>query len=324
MKHFCLLAVGASLVFGLAAQADETVSGVSVVVNNDVITYGEIVDKVAPRVAMVARLYANDPQRFEEEARKVRAEQLDDLVERKLIMHEFITTGYATNVLEAFIDDLVKKNIQRDYYGDRARLVKTLEAEGQTYEMYRRQVREDFIVNYMAYQNVDEPRKILISPLKIEQYYKDHQDTYKEDDQVKLRIIVLSQPQEGFAGEAKKTADEVLSKIDGGVSFEEMAKIYSSGSKRTEGGEYGWIKRSDFKPELSDVAFSLKAGQHSGVIELPEACYIMLAEDTRPAHVKSLTEVRTDIERTLKSEEKARLHKQWIDRLKKKSFIEFY
>ena len=33
--------------------------------------------------------------------------------------------------------------------------------------------------------------------------------------------------------------------------------------------------------------------------------------------------MRGEIERTLKSEERTRLHKQWIERLKKKSFIRF-
>jgi peptidyl-prolyl cis-trans isomerase SurA len=323
MKHYRLLVLVACLAFGCIAQA-ELVSGVSVVVNDDVITSGEITDKMSPRLAMAARLYSNDRDRFDEEVRKVRAEQLDDLVERKLIMHEFVTSGYQTNVLEAFIDDLVKKNIKRDFYGDRARLIKTLEAEGQTYEMYRRQVREDFIVNWMAYQNVDEPRKTLVSPLKIEQYFKDHQDTFKVEDEVKLRMIVLAEPADGPTAEVRKTADEVVAKVDSGVAFDEMARIYSSGSKRSEGGEYGWIKRTDLKSELSSAAFALKAGQHSGVIELPEACYIILVEEARPAHVQSLNEVRTDIERTLLSEEKGRLHKQWIDRLKKKSFVQFY
>ncbi len=323
VKNFCFIAVGVFLAFGLPAQAD-LVSGVSIVVNDDVITYGEIADKVAPGVGMLSTLYANDRLRFEDEARRVRDQQIEDLVERKLILHEFTASGYVTNVLEAFIDDQVKKNIQRDYYGDRARLIKTLQAQGLTYEMYRRQVREDFIISYMRYQNVGAPRKILISPLKIEQYYKDHQDAFKVDDQVKLRMIVINQPADGSPGEAKRTAGEVLAKIDSGVSFAEMASVYSSGSKRAEGGERGWVDRSFFKPALAGIAFSLKAGQHSGVIELPEACYILLVEEVCPAHVKSLTEVRTDIERTLKNEEQARLRKQWIERLKNKSFIEYY
>ncbi|MGP8198610.1 MAG: peptidylprolyl isomerase [Limisphaerales bacterium] len=323
MKRICVIAVGACLALGLAARA-EVVSGVSIVVNDDVITRGEIMDKVAPRLQMLYSMYPNDEQRFDEERRKVYDQQVEELVERKLILHEFTAGGYMTNVLEAFIDDQIKKNIQRDYYGDRSRLIKTLQAEGRTYEMYRRQERENFIVNYMGYQNVDAPKKILISPLKIEQFYKNHQEVFKVDDQVKVRMIVINQPPDGSPGEAKRTADEILAKINSGVPFAEMASVYTSGSKRAEGGERGWVDRSYFKSELAKVAFSLKAGQHSGVIELPEACYILMVEDVRPAHIKSLAESRDDIERTLKTREKDRLHKQWIERLKSKSFIEYY
>jgi parvulin-like peptidyl-prolyl isomerase len=325
MKNFCLLfAVGAALAFGLAAQA-ELVSGVSIVVNEDVITYGEISEKVARNINMLSTLYPNDPQRLQDEAAKVRDQQIEDMVERKLILHEFGINGYVTNVLESMIDDQVKKNIQRDFYGDRARMIKTLQAEGMTLEMYRRQVREDFIINWMRYQNVGPNKQLVISPLKIERYYNDHQNAFKVDEQVKLRMIVINQPADAPAGEAKKTADEVLKKIDhDGVPFAEMASVYSSGSHRAEGGERGWVLRSFFKPELAQIAFSLKAGQHSGVIELPEACYILLVEDVRPAHVQSLTEVRSDIERTLKNEDAGRLRKQWIERLRKKSFINYY
>jgi len=41
---------------------------------------------------------------------------------------------------------------------------------------------------------------------------------------------------------------------------------------------------------LAEAAFSLKVGEHSGVIEThdPPACYLMLVEDKRPAHFKAL------------------------------------
>jgi parvulin-like peptidyl-prolyl isomerase len=323
VKRLWLIAIGTLLACALPARA-EVVSGVSVVVNDEVITRGEILDRVAPQLRTLYSLYGNDEQRFEDERRRVYDQQVEELVERKLILHEFTASGYVTNVLEAFIDDQIKKTIQRDYYGDRARLIKTLQAQGLTYDMYRRQERENFIVNYMGYQNVEAPRKILISPLKIEQFYKEHQKDFKVEDEVKLRMIVINQLADASPGEAKRTADEILAKINSGVPFEEMAAVYTSGSKRAVGGERGWVDRSYFKPELAQVAFSLKAGEHSGVIELPEGCYILMVEEVRPAHVKPLAEAREDIERKLKTLEKDRLHKQWIDRLKTKSFIEYY
>jgi parvulin-like peptidyl-prolyl isomerase len=323
MRHFWIIFLAVLLAASLDLRAG-VVSGVSVVVNSDVITYGEISTAMEPNLEMVARNYANDRQRFETEARRVRDQQIESLVERKLILHEFLANGYITNVLESMIDDQIKKNITRIYNGDRAVLIKTLQAQGVSYEAYREQVREGFIVDWMAYHNVDEPRKILISPLKIERYYSEHPDKFKVEDEVKLRMIVIDQPADGPAGQARRTADEVLTKIEGGVPFADMARERSSGSKKSEGGDYGWVDRSFFKPELAEAAFSLKPGHHSGVIELPEACYILMVEDARPSHTRPLADVRNEIEQTLKAEEKGRLRSQWIERLKRKSYINYY
>ena len=62
----------------------------------------------------------------------------------------------------------------------------------------------------------------------------------------------------------------------------------------------------------------------SDIIDTPQACYLMLAEQKRPAHVKPLSEVRDDIEATLRAQEQSRLEKQWIDGLKKKTFIRHF
>ena len=75
---------------------------------------------------------------------------------------------------------------------------------------------------------------------------------------------------------------------------------------------------------LDDVSFSLKPGEVSGVIQTPESVYLMLVEQTRPAHVRPLKEVRDDIEKTLRTQEQARLEREWIDGLKKKTFIRYF
>jgi len=50
----------------------------------------------------------------------------------------------------------------------------------------------------------------------------------------------------------------------------------------------------------------------------------MLVEDRRPEHIKPLNEVRDDIEKTLLAQESDRLQKQWIERLKKKTFYRYF
>jgi metal-responsive CopG/Arc/MetJ family transcriptional regulator len=134
---------------------------------------------------------ANDKPRLLQEYNKLHDEVIEGMVEDKLILHDFVTTGYVTNVLEAFIDDRIQETIQAKYYGDRARLIRSLHAEGLTYESWRRQQREQWIIRVMKEQNSSHPSKILISPLKIEQYYEAHKNEFKMEDQVKLRMIVL-------------------------------------------------------------------------------------------------------------------------------------
>jgi parvulin-like peptidyl-prolyl isomerase len=84
------------------------------------------------------------------------------------------------------------------------------------------------------------------------------------------------------------------------------------------------VERSVLRKELADVAFTLKGGQRSGVIETKEACYVMLVEDLKPNHTQTLAEVRDDIERALVADERARLNKQWIEKLKAKSFVRYF
>jgi len=311
------------LFHGFATRAG-LVTAVAVVVNDSVITLGEIDANVEATAPTLARLYPNNQPQFQLELKKLNDEVIESMVQDKLILHDFVTTGYVTNVLEAFIDDRIQETIQQKYYGDRARLIRSLHAEGLTYESWRRAQREQWIIRVMKEQNGSHPSKILISPLKIEQYYEAHKDEFKMEDEVKVRMIVLPQSADSTPGSAKRLAGEILAKIDAGTPFAEMAAVYSSGSQRAEGGDRSWVKRNYFKPTLDNIAFSLKPGEHSGVIEEPEACYLLMVEEVKSAHVKTLTEVRDEVARTLRSKENERLFERWIERLKRKSFVNYY
>jgi parvulin-like peptidyl-prolyl isomerase len=136
-------------------------------------------------------------------------------------------------------------------------------------------------------------------------------------------IVLTNSPTRG-TNETRALAEEILSRIKDGSSFAEMATVYSEGSQRSQGGDWGWVERSVLRKELAEVAFKLKPGEHSGVIETPGAVYLMLVEDSRPEHVKSLSEVRSQIEQELLSQERDRQQKQWIERLRKKTFVRYF
>jgi peptidyl-prolyl cis-trans isomerase D len=119
-------------------------------------------------------------------------------------------------------------------------------------------------------------------------------------------------------------AREIQGKVKGGAAFAEMAGIYSQGSQQHQGGDWGWVERSVLRKELAAPAFALNPGQISDVIDTADAVYLMLVEDKKTAHAKPLADVRGEIEKTLRSQEQARLQKQWMDGLKKKTFVRYF
>ncbi len=320
MKRFlyCALVTAA---FVLCGRAEPTLlNGVAVIVNNAVITYKEVFTAMRDDEAFLVNRYRFQPQVLEQKRRELMQERIEVLVETRLILDEFKNAGF-NNFPEAVIEEQINKEIRKNF-GSRVALMKTLQAEGITYENYRNKIRERFIVGAMSDHFV--PHDPVISPHRIERYYQENREQFRLPDQVKLRMIELTNRPNDTAYSPKQLAHEILAKLEEGTPFAEMAKIYSQGSKAPAGGDFGWVDKKFLRPELAEKAFAMKSGERSGVIETPEACYILHVEEARTSFIRPLSEVRDEVETTLKSEEVKRLHKKWIDRLKQKSFVRYF
>jgi parvulin-like peptidyl-prolyl isomerase len=312
---YLLLAIGTVWLSQLSARAD-LVNAIEAIVDDAVITYLEVRTRNEQSEETLVRMYGSKRTELEKKLNEMQHENLDELVKRQLILHEFKTAGYS--LPESVLDDLVQESIRADF-GDRATLTKTLEARGMTYEKFRQQIRERFIVSQLRLKNISQ--EIIISPHKMEAYYQTHKEDFKLEDQVKLRMIVLNKSADSGQPQAQKMAEEILRKLNEGAAFAEMATMYSQDTFRNQGGDRGWVEKAGLRKELAEVAFSLKPGEHSGVIETPRECYLIMVEEVRSAHYKPLSEVRQQIETDLLSNEKSRIEKQWIDRLRKKTFV---
>lgn len=320
MKKFCAILTAGLLAGWVRPVHAEVINGVRAIVADSVITVYDVALQNSDTAQLLQRQYREQPALFEQKMRQVDQENLEKFMEQQLILHEFKTAGY--NLPESVIDDEVRSQIHEKYYGDRVTMTKTLQEEGMTFEQYRARLRDQVIVGAMRQKNISS--ELIISPHKVEAYYLAHREDYKVEDSVKLRLIVLNKSADTNAPQAEKLAEDILSKLKEGTPFAEMAKLYSQGNEQNRTGDMDWVEKSVLRKELADVAFTLKPGEHSGVIDTPETCYLMLVEDRRPAHAKSLGEVREIIEKNLLLEERNRLEKEWVARLKKKTFARTY
>jgi len=316
MRFLCaILTVVVLTGFGFRADA-ELVNGIDAIVHDSLITFQEVDDSSARAAMQVRQEYGNQPDVLRKKLADLYKESLEELQQRQLILHEFATAGY--NLPESIIDEQFEDYI-KGKYTDRVTFTKTLQQDGVTYEKARQDYKDTFIIEQMRYKNISSA--IMISPHKVETYYLEHKDDFKEEDRVKLRMIVLTNAPETDTTSTRKLAEEILAKLNDGASFADLASIYSQGSQARQGGEWDWVEKSVLRKELADVAFSLKPGQKSGVIETPGAFYIMLVEDKHEARVMPLPEVRDQVEKLLLQKEQTRLMQQWIDKLKKKTFV---
>ncbi len=371
-----MLTVGA--VIGAAVQIHaELVSGIEAVVHDSLITREEVDGMTAQATELLWRQYRNQPEVFAKKVAEARSETLEELLERQLILRDF-ETGYNFKLdvvereIEKEIDKEIQDSIRANYNGSRAALLQTLQARGITYEKHRQLIHDRIIITFLRQKNVSS--EIIVSPHKVETYYRAHLDDFKVKDEVKLRMIVLKNPVEADSARVRKMAEEILAKLKEGATFAEMATIHSEGSQRNQGGDMGWAELAGLSMGLRDMANSLQPGQHSGVasrsagddywvceyqdgkpvvgrhyatdpatkkeslveerrfdsaeaaaaLPSPQEFYIMQVEEKRAAHFKPLNEVREQIEKDLLDQEQKRLTKQWIERLKKKTFVRYF
>lgn len=312
---FYLVVALLCLTLGTRAATPNLVNGIAVIVGDAVITYKDIQLALEKDLEALERRYGSQPEVFNQKVAELERAKLEEMVENQLVLQEFKRAGYV--IPESYFQSRIDEDIRR--FGDRLTLTKTLQAEGLTFETYRKMIRERVILELMWREKV--PRDPLISPTKIENYYTQHREEFRMEDQVKLRMIVLTNIPNNTSYSPKKIADELVQKLDQKASFEELAKVYSQGSQAKDGGDWGWVQRSVLNTNLAQVAFSLDPGQHSRAIETPAGAYVLLVEDKKVSHIKTLAEVRDEIEATLRAEEIKRLRKQWVDQLRAKAYV---
>lgn len=317
-RPFILLGALAFACAGFTANA-ALVNGLKAVVHDSVVTFDQVERLTSQTLDVQLREYRNNPQELERRINAARAENLEKLLDQELILQEFKRAGYS--LPESVLDELVREKI-RSQFQDRATLTKTLQARGMTYEKFRQQVRDQFIVEALRQKNISS--EVMVSPHKIERYYEANKERFKVSDQVKLRMILLNLPPGETNNATRKLAEEILLKLKEGTPFAELASLYSQGPESKQGGERPLQEVKELRKELAEAVTNLNAGEISGIIDTGDALWIVQVDEKRPTHFKPLAEVRDQIERDLLVEERSRIEKQWLERLRKKTFVRYF
>jgi len=149
----------------------------------------------------------------------------------------------------------------------------------------------------------------------LQSYFNQHRDEFRVPEQVNVRQILIKTPLPAADGkvdqkgvdEARRKADDVVKQLKAGAKFEDLAKKSSEDSSKDNGGSVGWIQRGRFpSPDVEKAAFSLPKGGTSDVINAGYAFVILHIDDKQDAHVKTLAEVKPQIEPLIRQQKASR------------------
>jgi peptidyl-prolyl cis-trans isomerase C len=144
---------------------------------------------------------------------------------------------------------------------------------------------------------------------EIEQYYNTYKDQLKEDEERRIREIVVSSEQE---------ANNILIQLLQGADFATLAIEKSKASSSKNAGDLGYIKKGVKFAQFDSVAFAegLEPGKCSNVFKGPEGYYIVKLEAKRGGQTRSLKDIWSQIEQGLTFLKQRQKVDELVDRLK--------
>ena len=166
-----------------------------------------------------------------------------------------------------------------------------LAADGIDYGRYRRDLRNQLILEQL--RQIDVIGRINVSQRELNQCFESLDSNVINNSDYNLSHILISVPESATADEFRKAqviADQVMTELDNGAEFGEMAITYSDSQTGIERGFLGWRKGDQLPTLFSNIVGTIKKGEYSKPIQAVSGFHIIRINDMRS------TEERSEIE----------------------------
>jgi peptidyl-prolyl cis-trans isomerase C len=251
--------------------------------------------------------------------KRLQLKALDKVIVNELITQE--SQELTIKDLDAKVEQKLK-TIKRKY-PDREQFEKYLKVKKLTIKSLKKLLRENIRTNeYLKKQGISEPE---IPEKAIKDFYESSPDSYKREETIKVSHILIKVDENATSAEKKKArekAERIRKEVLGGKDFAEMAKEHSDCNSASGGGSLRYIKRGYMPEEFDKVAFALKKGAMSDLVETKFGYHIIKVFEKTPGGVAPYHEVKDFIRKFFQMEESKKKLAEHIAELKKKAKIE--
>ena len=293
------------------AESAMVLDKIVAIVNKDVITWGELYKAMEFESGQEMKsMKEEDKQKF---FKNNELPFLEVMIDMRLEVQEAAKMGISANEEEV---NKAIENMKKKYSMTQEVFAQTLVKEGFSMAEYRKKLSEQIMVTRVVDQEVR--GKIVISEADIDRDLIQHSELTKDEEGYQVSLIFLK------TGDDRKKVEEqsasIFEKLKAGGDFSEIARQYSEDSNAKNGGDLGFIKKSEISKELLAVLSTMKAGDISQPFWSNNGMNILKLNEMRA--YKTPQEVRDAVRQKLYEEKFNMDIKSWVKGLRERSYVE--
>jgi parvulin-like peptidyl-prolyl isomerase len=316
-----VIAIAAGIIFGLFgyrfdfSKTVATVDGIAIK-QSEIDNYIEYLKSIYP---------TNFPTESDPDYRIYQITILDTSIQLRLLKKYAEANDLAVTKKE--IDDAYQNIVSQ--YPSVADFEKDLAAEKITTAFVRSELKKQLLTNKVLTKLAAD---ITISDVEMQKYYQDNKNSlFNVPEQIRISHILIkfNIPSGGtitdqIKTEALKKITEVNQKLKNGQDFAELAKANSEDTtSAVNSGDIGYISKGQTVPEFENVAFSLKVGEVSGIVETGYGYHIIKVTDHKDPYIETYDEVKDTIKSSIQSDKQRKIWEDFINSLVAKANIAY-
>lgn len=252
----------------------------------------------------------------EKELEQVQEIAVERIIARELIYQQALAEGVVPSedqINQETVKVMANFPSPEEFYA-------TLEKAGIDRDSYKRMMRQDLCVNMMT-----DKKSVVAEPAEAElqAFYDANPEKMHKPTQVRASHILIKATDENRE-EAKTKIAEVQKEVQAGEqSFAELAKTHSICPSKAKGGDLGFFGPGQMVKAFEEVAFSLKPGEISDIVDTPFGYHLIQVTDIQEEKSLSFEEVKPQIAAFLQEQSGAKLLQAWVEELKQKAVISY-
>lgn len=310
-KKFIIFILIFSSVF--FAFSEEIVEAIVAIVNDDIITLSQYKAQHDMFYQVLRSQFQGED--FDKQYNQLKANLLDTMITELLLLQEAGKKDLdVSDQLNMYIENIKKENnIQTD-----EQLRQAMRQQGVNFDAWKKQQEDNFLKQAVLFMEVN--RSIVIDDSEIVSYYKQHPEEFTELPEYRLRVISLSTDQKND-DELRAKQKEIDDRLAAGEEFAFLAGQYSEGPEKESQGDLGTFKKGELAKTLEQAVERLNIGQLSSWIQSETGWYLIRLEEKKESRLRTFEDVREEIETKLSEEQSQEKQKEYLDRIRKGSFI---